>query len=246
MDGLSNILNESGIGCSINGFMVNHFMYADDSCVVAPSPVALQRLLDICHEYAQTNTIIYNAIKTKCMCFIPKSKVFHNLHIPDVFISNTKLSFVKSIKYLGVTIVDTLIDDDDMSRHKRYLYSKGNLLSRKFKDCSDKVKSKLFQTFCYNIYCGHLWTSYKPQTLKSVNVAFNDVYRCLFKIRRGMSTIYVKNNLDSFKVLLRKGAVGFRKRLMMSENSIIKTIIGSVYFYNHSSFTVTWAKEIFV
>ena len=41
IDDLSSALNNSMIGCSFNGVLDNHLMYADDTCVIAPSPSAL-------------------------------------------------------------------------------------------------------------------------------------------------------------------------------------------------------------
>ena len=42
MDGLSELLNESGIGCKINGHVINNLMYVDDSCLISLSPAGLQ------------------------------------------------------------------------------------------------------------------------------------------------------------------------------------------------------------
>ncbi len=73
MDPLSRILNESKIGCRLNGMMINHIMYADDSCIIASSPSGLQKLLNICSSFALDNTIVYNETKTKFMCFKPRN-----------------------------------------------------------------------------------------------------------------------------------------------------------------------------
>jgi len=41
MDDLSVCLNNNKIGCSMNGVITNHIMYADDTCIIALSPSAL-------------------------------------------------------------------------------------------------------------------------------------------------------------------------------------------------------------
>ena len=38
MDGLRQICSNATVGYSINGYFVCHLMYADDSCIIAPSP----------------------------------------------------------------------------------------------------------------------------------------------------------------------------------------------------------------
>jgi hypothetical protein len=245
MDGLSDMLNDSKIGCTINGQVINHLMYADDSCIVASSPSGLQQLLDLCCQYAEYNSIIYNDLKTKCMCFKPKS--LRRLSVPAVYLNSKRLSFVSDLKYLGIIIKEDLSDNCDMIRHKKYLYVKGNMLLRNFKLCSDDVKHKLLKTFCYNVYGGHLWTVYNTQELSKLTVAYNDIYRKLFKIKRGvsMSAIYVCNNMDTFKVLLRKAAYRFRMRLMKSTNQYVQLLMMSVYFNCQSSFSQLWARILY-
>ncbi len=245
MDGLSKALNDSKIGCTINGQVINHLLYADDSCIITPSPAGLQNLLGLCCTFADSSTIIYNELKTKCICFKPK--VLKHLTVPSVFLNGSKLTFVNDIKYLGFMLNEDMSDSTDMIRHKKYLYCKGNLLTNKFKHCSHDVKLRLFSTYCYNVYGGHLWTSYTPTDLKKLTVAFNDIYRMLFNVKRGesISAIYVQNNVDSFKVLLRKAAYRFRMRLLDSNNYYVKLITTSVYFYFQSSFTHLWSKILF-
>ena len=65
-------------GCYVNDVCYNHLIYADDTVLLAPSPRALQTLIDTCADYAKDNDLIFNAKKTKtvyktqtlitCMC----------------------------------------------------------------------------------------------------------------------------------------------------------------------------------
>lgn len=246
MDNLSDCLTNSNIGCNVNGMFINHLLYADDSCIMAPSPAGLQKLLDICCDYAKDNTIIYNELKTKCVCFKPKS--LRRLYVPNIYLNKVVVKFVDCIKYLGVMLSGDCMDDDDLCRHKKYLYAKGNMLIKSFIDCTSDVKTRLFKTFCYSTYGGHLWTMFKKESMTKVKVAFNDVFRHLFTIKRGssISCIFVQNNIDSFFTLLRKSAFNFRNRLMKSENAIINTITSSVFFYSYSSVTAIWNRDLFV
>ncbi len=71
MDDLSVILNECRIGCNISDVYINHMFYADDSVLLAPSPLALQKMLDICYEYFCEFELKYNVKKSVCMVVRP-------------------------------------------------------------------------------------------------------------------------------------------------------------------------------
>ena len=128
--------------------------------------------------------------------------------------------------------------------HRKYLYTRCNMLIEKFKSCSDNVKKCPITMLCNIVYSGHLWTVYRSQALKKVKCAFNDIYQNLFSVERGasMSTIYVHNNVDCFNMLLRKAAYKFRLCLVESTNSYVKLITKSVYFYCNLSYLHLWEQ----
>ena len=89
MNDLCNTLNNAGIRFHIYNFCTNRVFYADDLCVIAPSPYGLQALLNIilCFRFGFEN-VIYNCMKSTCM--VVKS---HGLHLkyPNVFMDNSKV-----------------------------------------------------------------------------------------------------------------------------------------------------------
>ena len=54
---------------SSNETVTNHVIFADDICLMALSAIALQKLLNLCYEFKQSNDIILNLIKSQCMVF---------------------------------------------------------------------------------------------------------------------------------------------------------------------------------
>ena len=167
----------------MNGMIINHLMYADDTCTIAPSPTALQELLDICADFAVSNFIIFNKKKTKCICFKPNW--LNGLFVPTLCLNDVPLTFVTSNKYLGLIIRDKHQDDADVTRYAKSLYSRGNRRSSPFKTCSFTIKEKWFRSFLCNAHGCHLWSTYKQYTYKHVVMAFNNIYRNLFGILWG-------------------------------------------------------------
>ena len=245
IDGLSNILNRSGIGCHINDVSVNHLQYADDSVILAPSPSGLQKLLNICESYAKDYDMIYNAKKTVCMCI--KSKGSRSMTVPEVILDGNRLKWLTEHKYLGIYISNTFADDCDIRRQTKSVYAKGNILIRKFNNCTQEVKAQLFQSYCTNMYCGSLWYNHKVSSFKAIMVAYNKVFKYLMNVKGAcsMSQLFIDNNVDHFKVLFRKCTIGTLTRLFKSQNILVTSIINSMYFMFNSELYLHWQTTLY-
>ena len=226
VDDLSDYLVKSQIGCHIDNVCVNHVMYADDICLMAPSPAALQKLINICYDFSIQNNLSFNSTKSFCMVFKPR---LYNLVCPTFYMNTEILDYAANIKYLGFTFSSDKKDDSDMLRQMRVFYTKANRLLRLFHCCSTDVKLALFRSYCACFYCPFLWTHYKKSTHSKLRVAFNNVHRRILKLppRSSASTMYAVNHIDSFEILIRKRVVGFIERLKVSNNSIISCIDNS-------------------
>ena len=104
-------------GCHINDIVINHLFYADDLCLMAPSPAALQVLINICSQFSDDNDLTFNPNKSMCMVMKPRK---YKLSCPSVYIDTTEISYIDTAKYIGVIISHDLSDDTDM---KRQLYT---------------------------------------------------------------------------------------------------------------------------
>ena len=244
VDDLSIELSAMKTGCNLNGVSMNSFLYADDTVLVAPSPMALQKLLNCCEKFARKNDMLFNITKTVCM-FI-RSKKFKHLTMPNMYLNGKTLKVVKSEKYLGVKISDDMHDDDEITSQMRSVYGRGNLIIKNFKHCDDSVKLQLFKTFCCNIYCCQLWSMYKKTTYRKINVAYRRIFRYFMKIDNGtsVSSAMLYHNVDSLDVVVRKAIFNFRKRIMESGNVIIKTLVTSLFFLE-SNLCKRWKNILF-
>ena len=128
----------------------------------------------------------------------------------------------------------------------KWLYSRGNMITKNFRQCNEQVKCQLFNTFCRSFYCAPLWNNCTIESLRRVKVAYNRVFRnlLLLKGRLSMSNAFVNRQLDPFVVVLRKLVVSFRSRLLKSDNILIRTLVNSLYFI-HSRLSNTWKDLIF-
>ena len=90
LDGLSSLLRKCNVGCFIDNVCTNHLFYADDICILAPSAIGLQKLIDVCVSYGIDHNIIYNPLKTKCVAILPQG---YKLKIPSVSLNDTILEY---------------------------------------------------------------------------------------------------------------------------------------------------------
>ena len=77
-------------------------MYADDICLMAPSPASLPELIDICYDFSVQSYLSFISSKSYCMVFKPKS---YKLSCPNLFMYNLKLKYAETLKYSGILLV---------------------------------------------------------------------------------------------------------------------------------------------
>ena len=175
MNDLSVCLTQCKAGCHLNETVTNHVMYADDICLMAPSAIALQKMLNLCYEFSLSNDIIFNPIKSQCMVFKPNR---FKLYCPAVYLNGNIIDYVEKTKYLGYMFTNDKQDDVEMLRQLRLLYMRSNKIIRMFYFCTIDVKLELFRSFCTSFYCSYLWTGYKKSTFNRLRVVISSKSMC--------------------------------------------------------------------
>ena len=165
--------------------------------------IALQKLLDVCFEYSIANDLLFNPVKSVCIVFKPCR---FKLCCPTVSIGTERLTYVNTVKYLGLVFYENKKDDEDMLKQMRSLYAKSNKVIRMFNHCTVNVKLLLIKSYCTSFYCGYLWSNYKAKTFSKLRVAFNNVYRRVLGLPTwsSASEMYATHNIENFEALLRK------------------------------------------
>jgi hypothetical protein len=245
VDELSLKLSASQVGCNINNASLNHFIYADDTVLLTPSPSAMQKLLKLCSEFAVNHDIVYNTKKTVIMCIKPKC--FNHIAVPNFYLNGRVIKLVTTQKYLGVLINAKFDDNDDLHRQLKCIYSRGNMIIKRFSECNEEIKSQLFKSYCSNFYCCQLWSErhFHVSSIKRVRVAFKRIFKSLFKLKRESITAkMVQLNCDTFDEIRRKLVYSFKVRLENSSNLLVKTIIESMFFQG-SSLNSYWTKQLY-
>ena len=114
--------------CYIDDQCMNHVTYADDICLMAPSAIGLQKMLDVCFDFSLRNDIMFNPVKSVCVTFKPKNR---KLSCPSVILDSNILEYISQTKYLGFMFNTNAQDDEDMLRQMRTLYINTNINTHK-------------------------------------------------------------------------------------------------------------------
>ena len=101
VDDLSIYLTQCKAGCHLNETIINHVINADDICFMMSCAIALQKILNLCYEFSQSNDIIFNPIKFQCMVFKPNRFI---LYCPAVYLNENIIDYLEKTKYLGYSL----------------------------------------------------------------------------------------------------------------------------------------------
>ena len=104
MNDLSVCLTQCKEGCHLNETVTNHVMYADDICLMAPSAIALQKMLNLCYEFSLSNDIIFNLTKSQCMVFKPNRV---KLYCPAVYLNGNIIDYAEKKNIYDICLLMT-------------------------------------------------------------------------------------------------------------------------------------------
>ena len=245
MDDLSTRLNKLNIGCTVGYIRINHIMFADDLVLISPSTQGMSKLLSECQRYGIECDIMFNPKKSAVM-FI-KPEFMKNAKLPDFEINNETIDVVKQYLYLGHIICDSLSDDLDIARQRKKIYAQGNCLLRKFHMCTVDVKVTLFKSYCSSFYTAQLWTNYTQNAINKLYIAYHNIMKLLIGANKREHTrpICVTLNIKFCPALIRNLVYKFMKRLITSENTILKALCESTCFYR-SPMWKHWRRQLYV
>ncbi|XP_028043832.1 uncharacterized protein LOC114253243 [Bombyx mandarina] len=185
------------VGCHIDEIYLNSISYADDIMLLSASACGLSKLLGICERYALSHGLVYNANKSECMVFRAKSRCLDN--IPAVKLNGTPLRRVDKFKYLGYFIASDLRDGADIEWEQRALSLRANInmIARSQKQYS------------------------------ALRVQYNNAFRVLLGLPRfcSASGIFAEARVDCFFTTMRKRCTSLIRRVQVSPNSILKTVM---------------------
>jgi len=105
-DELTHALVSAKYGCYIGFCFVGVLAYADGLVLLAPSPNATRKMLKICDEFGERYSVIFNAIKSKCLLCLSFNRSCRMLHAttPVFYIGGNVIEFINELSHFGHAI----------------------------------------------------------------------------------------------------------------------------------------------
>ena len=111
-------LRKMNFGCHIDNIFLGCLCYADDILLISPSVSALQMMLNICDDVGKEIAITFNPMKSSCIMF---GSGYAKYNPSSMTLSNSELSWVKNLKYLGIIIKTGKVFDIDISQEENFM-----------------------------------------------------------------------------------------------------------------------------
>ncbi|KAL0808751.1 hypothetical protein ABMA28_012432 [Loxostege sticticalis] len=203
VNGLIDELSRAGVGCSIDGKMVNNISYADDMVLLSPSVRALEVLVGICERYALSHGLKYNTTKSEILVFKAGKKSPHI--VPPVRIGDVPLRRVTKFKYLGHWVTEDLTDDEDMERERRALSVRCNMVIRRFSGSFNALRIQYNRSF--RMLMG------LPRFCRLSNKVCS------------ASGMFAEAKVDCFYTIIRKRVASLMRRIRVSPFSLLNSLL---------------------
>lgn len=186
LDGLIDDLEQEGAGCWIGHHYMGAFVYADDITLLSPSVNGLRRMLQVCNQFCSRRGMQFNPTKSVCMKFGD----VRTRRYPTIMIDNLALSWVESVKHLGVYLKRDLREDEEIKRKRGDLFGRTNTLLGNFAAMPSTVRQRIFFAKCAHLYGCQTW-NLSDRSVSRMRTAFNRCVRRILGLPARTHSVYL-------------------------------------------------------
>ena len=176
VNGMIEELVKAKIGCHVGNKYYGVIGYADDIMLIAPSQLAMNKMISICENYAESFQILFNGKKSKVIVFDKYATKIN----PSFSVNGQLVECVEELNYLGHVITSNRKDPLTGYVVKDFL-RKFNGFIGDLNDVSSAVKGKLFKQYCTSLY-GVVVCDVAYQNLDKLSIVWRKAIRRMFKL----------------------------------------------------------------
>ena len=173
-------LSKCGAGARLGQLYLGCLAYADDIMLVSPTVCGIQRMLDICEQFAVNNSLIFNSRKSVAMVYVLNLYVF--MIDPRLVLVGHTLSCKTALNHLG--LVFDMYNKVVVEPRIRKFFGAVNTVVGKLGGLylHDSVWLKILDVKLFPVvaYGCHVWDTGRLSVMRMANSAFRK------GIRRGL------------------------------------------------------------
>ena len=221
MEGLVQILEDSGYGCTIDDEYFGVLMYADDIVLISPSITGLQEMVNTRSRYMMEHNLLLNENKSECVFFSDDGEL-----IPcPIFLNNKPLIWKDSVKHLGHIVDNTNRMNLDIINRQNKFMSCVNYINNEFSFATYKCKLEMIRIYGTNFYGSNLW-DFSSKPYQKLCTAWRVVMRKIMKLDRRTHSRYLPyvSGMESLDVLLKCRYMKFLCKIKYCNNNITTTL----------------------
>ena len=188
IDGIFEILETSGFGCTIKNNYYGAIAYADDIVLLSPNRDGLQKMFNIAQKYFEDLDLIISfdhvnpeKSKTKCLAFGIKNDP------RPIYFNGSPIPWVSKFKHLGHILYKDGNSSHDTVYKMNIFIGKFHSLCQLLKNKDPIIYVKLIKVYLIDFYGSNLWNFYDKSSQKfytSWNRMIRNVFSLPYKTHR--------------------------------------------------------------
>ena len=233
-NGLFEKLRKLNIGCKIGTSYNGGVGYADDIFLMCPTLDGLQKMLNVCEDYAKSHNLKFSThpnpikSKTKCIGFLLKKR-----DLPQLYLCGNPLPWVESGKHLGTKIESTLgkIFAHDINEKRAHYIQRNNELLQEFSHAHPLTKVFINQVYNTSFYSSVLWDLWSKE-VNSIFATWNTSIRIMNRLDRKSHRYLIEpiSNKKHIKTCLIKRCFNFSQKLENCKKKVVSHLFKKVKY----------------
>ena len=226
IDGIFDILKNSGFGCTINNEYYGAIAYADDIVLLCPKKDGLQKMLNIAKKFFNDLGLVISfdhinpeKSKTKCLAFGIKTDP------PPIFIDGSPIPWVKKFKHLGHILYKDGNSSHDTVYKMNTFIGKFHSLCQLLKNKDPIIYIKFIKVYLIDFYGSNLWNFYDIYSQKfytTWNRMIRNVFNLPFQSHRYL--IEPMSGIPHLKTMIVDRFLKFHNSILNCSKSITRNL----------------------
>ena len=215
----------------MNGFYHGIFGYSDDNMLLAPSEYALQKMLEICENFASSHNLKFSTdvnpakCKTKCIAFTKKPR-----QLKDMKLCGDNLPWVSQFKHLGNNISNQgCFTSQDIVIKRAICATKNMELNNEFYFADPQTKFKINQIYNSHYTGSPLWNLFGAEAVQFEST-YNKSVKIMYDVPLATHRHLIEpiTNQRHVRLTLVSRFLGFIDQIKTSQKIIQKMLLGLI------------------